>query len=566
MTSNLRLPIVLALTGLALAFALLSFELPTAEPVTIIREVDVGGETVCTAVTAAAGGDFIEGVVGAPRTLNPLLNDFLPVDQQLTDLIFDGLVRYDPTSKRYVPALAQSWETSEDGLTVIFTLKPDRFWHDGEPVTADDVLFSYQLLQEPNFPGASFLPTLWQTVTIEKLDDLTVAFRLAEPYAPFLEATTRGILPQHLLEDVTAVELPNHPFNQFPIGTGPFMVDDTVNWMESGVLRLLPTTPETSHLLDALMFRFYPDFDAVEAAFLAGEIHGYSTVLNHDLPQMFQQSEVQAVSNRANRLAMVLFNMGEMGHEAVAEVEVRRALAQGTNRQQVIDSVLNGQALLVEGPYLSSSWAFSPQIVTPIQYNPISATAVLENQGWQLNEGQVVRQRDESELSLRLVGLRQNSAVITALTEQWTELGVGLDVTLVEDGAALRQMLQEGAFDIALVDVVPTHDPDLYDFWSQEAIVRGQNFGQWNNRRASEALENGRKLWTRAERRPYYDTFLRLYNSDMPAFSLYQYISTFVVHPDVSGVLLGVINTPRDKYATFHQWYLLEEETAVSCQ
>ena len=568
MSLRLRLPVLLAFVGLCFVIALVLFQAqPVAQPITIIHETQINGDTICTSVVAAGGGDFIEGIVGAPLYLNPLLNDFFPVDQQLSDLIFDGLVRYDHDAKTYVAALAESWEVAADGLTVTFSLRNDLSWHDGEPFTAADVLFSYQLLQSTEFPGSASVGALWQTVSINQIDDFTISFQLSEPYAPFLEATTRGILPAHLLEGVTAVSLPNHLFSRFPIGTGPFKVDLEQDWTQTGQLRLLPNlNSQALPLFDALTFRFFPDFETLNQAFLNGEVHGFSTVPNDQLPIVLQQADAFVITNKTDRFATILFNLGNSGHEALNSAVVRKALSQGIDRQSLIDESLSGQAFPMDGPYLPSSWAFAPQIISLLPATPISTTAVLEAEGWILNEAESVRQKEETLLSLRLVGLGQHRATISLLAAQLEQLGIGVETSFFASGADLRTALDSGLFDLAVVDILPTNDPDLYDFWSQEAIVRGQNYGAWNNRRASEALENGRKLWRIEERRPYYDTFQRIYDAEMPAFTLYQYVDTFIVHADVSGVELGIINRSRDKYATFAQWYLYLEEAEVPCQ
>ena len=122
---------------------------------------------------------------------------------------------------------------------------------------------------------------------------------------------------------------------------------------------------------------------------------------------------------------------------------------------------------------------------------------------------------------------------ITLTAEQWQQIGVRTEIVQADSGTQLREWLSNGEFDVALVDVTPNGDPDLYDFWSQEAIIAGQNYGGWNNRRASEALESGRQLWPVAERRPSYDSFIRIFNNNLPALSLYQHADTYALSDTV---------------------------------
>ena len=161
MKPDIRWQALLALVGLALVLMLLSYQVQSA--------------ALCTAVVPAAGGTFIEGIVGRPLSLNPLLSDPYPVDRQLSGLVFDGLVRTEADGT-VAPALAESWVTSEDGLTLTFTLREGLTWHDGEPVTAQDVAFTYGLMQDEAFPGPAALRQLWQAVTIEVIDAQQIQF------------------------------------------------------------------------------------------------------------------------------------------------------------------------------------------------------------------------------------------------------------------------------------------------------------------------------------------------------------------------------------------------------
>jgi len=157
-----------------------------------------------------------------------------------------------------------------------------------------------------------------------------------------------------------------------------------------------------------------------------------------------------------------------------------------------------------------------------------------------------------------------HDVVAKSIVEQWSEIGVKTELIKLSDGE-LPAVLADQEFDVFLIDVQPNGDPDLYDFWSQEAILSGQNFGRWNNRRASEALEVARKLTLPEERKPYYDAFLKHYNEDLPAVTLFQYIKTQGISEDVLDVDIGKVGSPRDRFASFSEWSLLQGEGASVC-
>lgn len=555
MQPNIRWQLLLAVVCLGLVFSLLTFQAQS--------------EGLCTTRVPASGGSMVEGVVGAPRYLNPLLSDNNPVDRDLASLIFDGLLRYGQTGQ-LEPALAREWRVSEDGLTVTFLLEDDVVWHDGQPLTAEDVVFSYGLLQDESFPADPAVRALWQTVTIGSDNPGSVSFTLPEPYAPFLDATTRGIVPAHVLGGVPPSQIAAHDFSRQPVGTGPFMVAADDNWQRTGRLRLAPNAAawRQGTQLDSVTFRFYPDMEAVLNAYQAGEVQAINSVQSPYVPDVLALEATRLYTAPAPRYTELLINLE--GHPALGAVEVRQALAHGLDRLALIDQALAGQGLPLDGPYIPTSWAYNPAALAVYVHDPISATALLDAAGWVAIEADGIRQRTgegvSENLALRLLlpDDEQHPAVAANLASQLRELGISLELD-PRAAAEYAETLAGGHFDLALVDVVSQGDPDLYAFWSQEALVRGQNYGRWNNRRASEALEHARQLWNAAERQVYYDAFLGLFSRALPALTLYQHVYNYAVSETVNELEIGRIDHPRDRYETLANWFLLYRDVSVRC-
>lgn len=553
MKPDIRWQALLALVGLSLVLMLLSYQVQSA--------------ALCTETVPAAGGTFVEGIVGRPTTLNPLLSDPYPVDRELTDLLFDGLVRYNEAGQ-VVPALAESWVYSEDGLTLTFTLRDDVVWHDGQPFTAEDVVFTYRLMQDDAFPGVVGLKRLWQAVAITLVDERTVQFTLSQPYAPFLEATTRGILPAHLLDEVDPAQLATVSFNRAPVGTGPFMVQPGQDWTSSGRLRLTPSPAhwrEGTQLSD-IEVRFFSSPDALLSAYAAGEVDGVNGLSPTAVPELLSEDGTRLFTSVSPRYTALVFNLSDDGAPAVRTREVRQALAYGLDRPQLIDNVLDGQGIEFEGPYLPGTWMARPDLMTRYSFQPETAAGLLDASGWVSGEGSI-RSQDGVLLALRLLALDQpeQRAVAEEIARQWAMLGIDTQLVLAPDLVALQEALTSHAFDAALLEILPPADPDLYDFWSQEAMVRGQNYASWNNRRASEALEMARQVLGRAERAPYYEAFLRQFDSDLPALTLYQHVNIYALSHDVQQAEIGRVWEPRDRYVTFPAWFLNYRDVTVSC-
>lgn len=554
MKPTLRWQLLFAVLGFALVMSILSYHVQYED-------------RLCTERFPAQGGVFVEGFYGAPSAINPLLASADLVGRQITELVFDGLIRFE--EGELVPALAESWTISEDGRTVRFNLREDVIWHDGEPFTAGDVAFTYTLLQDDEFPGDSALKRLWQSIVIRVINPSVIEFELREPYAGFLEATTMGILPAHLLKDVTAEQLPDLDFNHNPIGTGPFRVEPGQDWLSDGHLLLVPFEPAwpNAESLGNLSFRFYPSEEALLEAFRNGEIQAINNVSPALLPTVAQMPEVRLFSAPAAQYTSLLFNMGETGSAATRSREVRRALAYALDREQIVDRALNGQGIVHSGPYLPGSWAYQPEALTITTTRPISAAAGLEGAGWLLPEDAETRVREEEPLILRFLvfDTATNRAIAKEIDAQLKTVGVAPLMSLFSDWRDFRGALAGGDFDLALVHIEPPGDPDLYDFWSQEAIIRGQNYAGWNRRRASEALEDGRQVWEIEERRPHYSAFLRYYDEDMPELALFQHVYTYAVKDSIEGLTVGRIDDTRDRYQSLASWILAYQELFVLC-
>jgi peptide/nickel transport system substrate-binding protein len=551
---DIRWQLLLASICAGLVVAILGFQVQTAGS--------------CTTIVPATGDRLIEGMVGKPRYLNPLLSDDNPVDAQLVDLIFDGLTRYD-SEGRLVPALATEWHFSEGGRAVTFHIRESVNWHDGQPLTAADVAFTYGLLQEESFPASQALKSMWQSVVISQTGDLELSFTLPQPYAPFLESTTRGILPAHILQGVHPVDIGGHRYNRAPIGTGPFMVTPGSDWQRTGSLRLSPNPLywREGAALGGTEYRFYPDSQALAEAYANGNIHALTEIPSADLGTFALLDGLRLFTSGSQTYTQLLFNLGGEADSPLRRLEVRRALAYALDREALIDQTHSGQGLPLEGPFLPSTWAYDPALLTRYGYQPELAAQLLDEAGWRKPDGGSVRLNSNGDsLAIRLLtsadGLSEQMAHFIA--NAWTELGVSIEIVL-EERVGLLSALEQGLFDAALVDVSTARDPDLYDFWSQEAIVRGQNYGGWNNRLASEALESARQVSTIEERRPYYQTFLQHFEADLPALTLFQHAQSFGIADSVHQVEIGPVVHPRDRYQTLSDWFLYYREVPIEC-
>jgi peptide/nickel transport system substrate-binding protein len=515
-----------------------------------------------TVLVPDVGGTYIEGVAGAPQFVNPLLADFNQVDRDLVALVFNGLTRTNSQDEAE-PDLALRWAVSPDGITYLFSLRRDVRWSDGELFTADDVIFTIGLMQDPNFPGVPDVANLWRTVRVDKMDDYTVRFQLQQPFPAFLDYTSVGILPKHLLGTVTAQTLTTHSFNTHPVGTGPFMLSDIST-------RRAVLVPNPRYFgrkrpyLAAIEMRFYPTHENLLTAYQAGEIMGISEVPPHLFPQVARFPDLNVYSARISGFYIVYLNLQDEDRSPFFQTaRVRQALLYGLDRQALIDSALNGRGLVAHGPIRSWIWAYDPN-VRQYDYDPDQARRLLDESGWTDSDGDGIR--DRKGVALRFSLLVGDDSVAIALAQgiasQWAQLGVAANVETL--GAGLGDRLRSHNFQAALAELVLSGDPDPYPMWDQTQIEGGQNYGGWDNSKASTAIEEARRLVDREARKTLYSEFQRIFADEVPALIIANPVYTYAVDQDVKQVQIGPLVTPSDRFRNVADWYINTRRVIVS--
>lgn len=517
--------------------------------------------TRTTVLVPDTGGTYTEGMPGLPQYINPLLSGFNGVDEDLVCLIFDGLTRADGMGG-LEGVLASDWEVSDDGLVYVFELRRDVYWHDGAPFTADDVIFTVGLMQAPDFPGAPYLGELWRTVTAEKLDEYTVRFTLSEPFPPFIDYTTMGILPSHLLGSVKPAELADNPFNLQPVGTGRFRLVEVNS--EHALLEANPNYFGTRPRLKKLEFRFYPDFESVLTAYEEKEVQGISYVLPENVQKVESIPSLRLYTARTSAYEIVYLNLADAERlPFFGDKRVRQALLYALDRPGLLDDALYGQGLVAEGPILPWSWAYYP-VEPTYTYDIQKAAELLDEAGWVDENGDGIRERDGKELAFSLLNGDDLSQVRVAkeIQKQWEVIGVRAEPQTL--GAGLGNRLRSSNFEAALVEVRIAGDPDPYPFWHQTQIGLGQNYAAWDNREASEVLEQARLTLNRGKRTDLYRRFQEIFAEEVPSLVLYYPVYAYAVDEQVKDVQIAPMVAPCDRFRNVADWYVLTRRVILS--
>lgn len=496
----------------------------------------------------AYGGTLVEGEVGSPRFINPLLA-ISDADRDLGALAYAGLMGLAGDGS-LTPVLAESYTESPDGKTYTFTIRDSAKFSDGTPVTAADVVFTVQKAQDPGLKSPEYAD--WSGISVVAVDPKTVRFTLSKPYAPFLELTTLGILPAHLWQGLSDEEFPFSTLETAPIGAGPFVVGKASR-DASGLITSLSLSENPQYALghpylDGIRLNYYATTEDLSRALASGEIgsaYGIpgSTTLTIPYARVFS----------------VFFNKN--GNAAYARPEVMKALSFAIDRQSIVGDVLGGYASPVAGPVPPGNAI--RQAPVPSSENPVAAAAnVLENNGWKYDPDARVWKNVGAKLSLANITIRTSNVpelrgVAAAVKGDWEKLGIPVNIELYEPGDLSQNVIRPRKYDALLYGEVIGRDQDLYAFWdSKETVDPGLNIALYANKDVDALLEDARVNPDPSARAKDLQKIENTIAQEYAAAFLYAPDFIYAVPGGLRGVELPQITTPSDRFATVARWYL----------
>lgn len=324
------------------------------------------------------GGTYVEAVVGEPKLINPLFASVNDVDMDISRLVFSGLMQYSE-EQQLVPDLAATYSLSDDKKTYRFNLREDVVWHDGQPFTARDVAFTFELIQDPAV--ASPLLVGFQGVTITVIDDYTIEFLLAEPFQPFLSSLTVGILPEHIWEDVTPDRLRLAQDNLRPVGTGPFvfhkLAKDDSGFIFRYELQRFESYYETPPYIEFFIFQFFGEYETDLGAIQAlrqKKVDGLHFV-PAQLKDMVERKHITIHTLQLPQYTALFFNQKKQ--PLLEKVDVRKALAYALDKERILRESVKGEGKVIYSPILAGFPGYRDTIEkTP--YSPEQSNTLLD--------------------------------------------------------------------------------------------------------------------------------------------------------------------------------------------
>lgn len=523
--------------------------------VTIVQIINVS--YAYQSVQPVAGGSYHEGMVGTFSTANPLYANGA-VDTAVSRLVFAGLLRYDDQNQ-LAGDLAATYERDDTGKIYTVELRRNLTWHDDRPLTADDVVFTFQTLQNPD--TNSPLRQSMQGVTITKIDSHKIKFTLSSALSSFPNSLTLGILPKHLLGSVPPVELRTSRFNTVnPVGAGPFA------WRSLQLTEVVRDDDATAAIitldrfagyhteppeLDRFVLHTYDSGDELISAFKKREVRAIAGMKS--LPDAIKENDqIRAYSFQTTAEVMTFFNLATTS--PLSDAAVRRGIMLGTSRRDVIKK-LDQTLRVARQPILSDQFAFDARYQQPL-YDKTLAAKTLDEAGWKQTIGGI-REKDGKKLTFRLYAEENpdNVLVTKELKRQWREIGVDADVTL-QQSMYFQTTLDTRSYDAVLYGISIGNDPDVYAYWHSSQTESGMNFSNYKSKTADTALEAARIRQDAAQRKLKYEAFLKAWQEDVPAIAMYHPRIYYVTRGTVYSLNEHVLNTDADRYYSVKSWQI----------
>lgn len=515
------------------------------------------------------GGVYSEALVGKFQRLNPVLDYYNSADRELNKLIFSRMISFE---ERGIPKLelVETYGISQDGTIYNITLRPNVEWHDGRPLTTNDILFTINMIRDGEGVVPDDIRAFWLEVDVKALSDTTIQFRLEEPFAPFLDYLSFGILPEHLLGNLSFEQMIDSPYNLRPVGSGPYAFEGLItenDTIEGVVLRANENYFAGPPLIEQMVFKYYDNTTDAYKAFQDGLVLGISKVDSAILNDVLVDPNLALYTAREPRLTLIFLNLKNPEVPFFEDTNIRKALLTGLNRQKMIDDLFNSQAIIADGPILPGTWAYYDGIPS-IEFDQNIATQLIKDAGYVLGgENSTVRAKDGIELRFELLypdgeTYRQMAEMIQ---KNWEELGALVNIRAVTYSELIESYLNPRSYQAALIDLDLswTPDPDPYPFWDQVQATGGQNYSQWDNFVASDYLEQARITTDLIERSLFYRNFQVVFGEELPALPLFYPVYSFAVSNQVQGVTVGPLFDTSDRFMTVENWYLIGPKPEV---
>jgi len=513
-----------------------------------------------TEFAPALSGSYSEGIIGSPHYLNPLLSPASgDADMDLAHVIFSSLFKYDGQGN-LIPELAERYAIGEEGKFYDVFLRQNAFWHDGRQVTADDVIFTMQIIQNRDYDTP--LRLNWLGIETEKIDQYTIRFKIKNAYATFPHNLTFGILPKHIWQNVSPSEFALNERNLKPIGSGPYVFSELEKNKDGQIVSVKLQANSNYYLsgpfIKDLIFKFYPDEDKALAALRKSEIQGisYLSPKNQSGLSAGFKNGLNILQIRMPRYFSLFIN--QTASKALSDKNVRQALAHAIDKNKLITEIFHGFGQKIDSPILAGMTGYSDQIKI-YEFDVEKAKNILQTAGWTDANNDGVREKGEENLELTITTIPWPELAQTAnlISDFWKEIGVKTTIETKEATSLIQENIRPRQYQILLFGELLNIDPDLFAFWhSSQKKDPGQNLSLYENAQVDAILQDARQDLDPASRAKKYEQFSQILAEDLAAIFLYAPDYLYPSSSQIKGIDLKILNSPSDRFSQIENWYL----------
>lgn len=513
------------------------------------------------------GGVYIEAAVGNPQYINPLYSSLNPIDTDLDALIFSRLFTTN-TKGETIPDLVESYEISEDSKVYTLTLK-EAHWPNGQPITSDDVIFTFNLIQSPNYKSP--LSQRFSQITTSKIDDRILTFTISEPYGRFTSLLNFGILPSALWEGISPEMMTLAELNLKPVGSGPYqlksLIKNSTGTIRSYKLERNPDYYNQSPFLDEIIFKFYPSIEEMIAAINNGQVNGLAGLPIDHYESIIAKNSFNFQTIAKPQLTALFFNRKSKSN--ISLLPVRQAL-NIIDRNNII-SPTNQLAYIPTQKIIPESYS-NTQPIPSLQLD--EARELLEKNDWKLRSisetdleaaktakdaGSIPqlgigewRMKDNQGIIISFVAPSSLKEPAEKIAAHWKELGIKINLKIQEDSVIQNQALVNKDFDVLLYGQdMETGDP--YPFWTTDGPG---NISGYSNSEVDTWLKEARLSYEPEIITDRYTKFQNAIISDLPVIPLFWNTYLYPQTKKLKGNSLTFIHSPRDRFNEVHNWYL----------
>jgi len=502
--------------------------------------------------TPVSGGTVIRHLESDCRTLNWVLYN-TSYELYVLRYLYDYLLDYDQNLD-IVPVLAESYSVSRDHLVITVRLRDNLRWHDGEPITTEDVAFTLEKIQDPTVPAVNKEGWFTKLDRVEIVDDREMKFIWKEPYAPALHALTQlAPMPKHIYGKGDFL---THEANRAPIGSGPFKFEEWKTGQSITLVRNDDYYGKPAYL-DRVVFKIIPD-----------QTVALNALKTHQLDEMrLQQPQWDTQTNDRDFLKTFnktfyytpQYNYLAWNCRSVwfKDKRVRRAMSLLFDRETVNEEIYSGYAKLVSGPFYINSWAYDHS-VEPLPFDPERAKQLLDEAGWIDTDNDGVREKDgvKFEFDFNITsGNRISMQWAEILQQACADAGIKVRIRPLE-GATFFDRVFKGEYDGAALAWRLDIDPDIFDtFHSSQVPPVGLNHTFYSNRAVDSLLEAGRVEFDRQKRADIYHQVHRLIHEDQPYTFVNSVPDKRPINKRIGNVVISPVG-PFDFHPGASYWYI----------